>query len=159
MSVIFRSDDELGAIHACARAAASGLRLPQADKIANGIAEWLLGLLKKAANPGAAVLVLVFASLAGCAGAHAWVACELGKLPQTAQVIIPEAVQALEQGSEASALAALEAIGSGLAEGQLACIVQAIAADAMKHSGPAATNVVHNSAAFRVKHPKTCVLK
>lgn len=102
------------------------------------------------------LICAVALAMVGCAGANAWVACELGKLPQSVQIIIPDAVAALEQGTTASAIAALEAIGTGLAPGQLECIVEAIAADAQKKAKP---TMVANAAAFKAKHPKTCVMK
>ena len=95
-------------------------------------------------------------AMSGCAGANMWLACELGRLPQTAQTLIPSVIQALEQGSESSALAALEAIGTGLAPGQLECIVQAIAADTMKKTaGPRvnASTIQTNARVYRSKHP------
>ena len=95
-------------------------------------------------------------AMSGCAGANMWFACELGKLPQTAQVLIPSVIQALEQQSESSALAALQAIGAGLAPGQLECIVQAIAADTQrKMAGPRvnASTIQGNARAYRDKHP------
>lgn len=113
-------------------------------------------MFEKAKYLGAKLLCLLAISMVGCAGANAWVACELGKLPQSAQVVIPDAVAALEQGSQAAALAALESIGSALAPGQLECIVEAIAADAQK-KGKA--TVVVNASAFKVKHPASCVRK
>jgi len=96
--------------------------------------------------------VFCIALATGCAGWNVWTACELGQLPKTAQTLIPAAVQALEQGSEAAALAALEAIGSGLAEGQLECIVEAIAADTQKKALPNAATILHNAAVYRGKH-------
>lgn len=109
----------------------------------------------KAVINQAAVLAL-FVCLTGCAGANVWLACELGKLPQSAQIVIPAAVAALEQGSQEAALTSLEGIATGLAPGQLECIVQAISADAQK-TGRAV--IVTNAAAFKVKHPKTCIQK
>lgn len=101
-------------------------------------------------------LALLVLSLSACAGANAWMACELGQLPQSAQTVIPAVVQALEQGSEASALAALESIGSSLAAGQLACIVEAIAADTQKPgvSRVNASTIQHNAQAYRAAHPE-----
>lgn len=105
------------------------------------------------------LLFLVAVGLAGCAGAKIWSSCTLGQLPAIAQPLIPEIIQDLGGVSETVAIQQIEQLGSALAPGQLACIVQAVVADvsakaALSDQGK---RIVANGNAFLAKHPACCV--
>lgn len=106
------------------------------------------------------VLLLSCLALAGCAGLQAWKVCELGKLPQAVQSVIPTIVTDLGGVDSATAITQVENIGAGLLPDQISCIVQAIAADmatpAVKgEPSPLVATVQKNAGAFLRKHPAT----
>lgn len=105
---------------------------------------------------------LAVVGLVACAGAQVWKNCELGKLPQIAQTVIPTVVQDLGGVDQSTAIAQIETAGLGLLPGQISCVIQAIIADvetkAAKVKGqlsPVQENMVRNGKAFLKVHPAT----
>lgn len=103
---------------------------------------------------------LAIVGLIACGGAQVWKTCELGKLPQIAQTVIPTVVQDLGGVDQSTAIAQVETAGIGLLPGQISCVVQAIIADveakAAKIKGqlsPVQENIVNNGKAFLKVHP------
>lgn len=110
----------------------------------------------------ALVFLAMIPCLSACAGATVWGACTLGQLPAIAQPLIPEVIQDLAGVSEAVAIQQLEALGSALAPGQLACVVQAVVADIAAKTAELSANeqrIVSNGHAFLAKHPACCGVK
>lgn len=73
-------------------------------------------------------------ALSGCA----WVKCELGKLPQTLQTVIPAVVSAVSDRDNGEWKGDLTEMSKALAPGQFDCLIKALAA-AEAGSGPKAT--------------------